>query len=503
MSKYILALDQGTTSSKSVLFNKNGEIICQKNQEFTQIFPQQGWVEHNPYEIWLSQINTAQFVINTCNIRKNEIAAIGITNQRETTILWNKETGAPIYNAIVWQDRRTANYCDELKLKGLESKILKKTGLVIDAYFSATKIKWILDNIPIAKSLLNENKLAFGTIDSWLIWNLTNGKLHVTDSSNASRTLLFNLYTNNWDEELAKIFNIPMSILPKIIPSSGIIGEVEIDGLLKGVKIASVAGDQQAATFGNLCIKKGMVKNTYGTGCFLLMNIGNEIKISNNNLVTTYGWHIKNSKIDVHNYCMEGSVFIGGAITQWLRDQLHFIRKSSEIEELASKVFDNGGAYIVPAFAGLGAPYWDQYARGAIFGLTRGTSDAHLARAAIEAIAYQVFDLVNALTIDTKENIKCIRVDGAACSNNLLMQFQADILNTVIERPKCLESTSLGVAFLAGIATNFWSSIDELEYIWKLDRRFEPNMSNAKRDELIFNWHKAVKRTRNWVLQNE
>lgn len=493
--KYILALDQGTTSSRAILFDKAGNIVSVKQQEFRQIFPQPAWVEHDPNEIWLSQLTTAKLAIAAIGATSDDIAAIGITNQRETTVVWNIETGVPIYNAIVWQDRRTASLVEELKNAGYFEKFQQKTGLVLDAYFSGTKLKWILDNTPNAHKLAKQGKLAFGTIDTWIIWNLTNRRDHVTDESNASRTLLFNIHTGQWDDELLKILDIPREILPKIVPSSGIIGEASSGLFGSRIPIAGIAGDQQAATFGNLCLKPGMVKNTYGTGCFLLMNTGEKALQSENNLLTTIGWNINNKR----SYCLEGSVFIGGAVTQWVRDGLGFIHASSEIEKLATSVADNGGVVMVPAFAGLGAPYWDQYARGAILGITRGTTQAHIARAALESIAFQVADLVNAMQSDAKTTLQVLRVDGGACKNDFLMQFQADILNVAVERPKCLELTALGAAYLAGIAVGFWSSTDELEHIWQLDKRFTPNMSVETREKLLAIWHKAVTRAQNWA----
>lgn len=495
MKKYILALDQGTTSSRAILFDKEGKIVSLKQQEFTQHFPKPGWVEHDPAEIWLSQLTTAKLVLSAAGATSEEVAAIGISNQRETTVIWNIETGIPIYNAIVWQDRRTADIVDNLKESGLTETFKQKTGLVLDAYFSGTKIKWILDNVPNARTLAKEGKLAFGTIDTWIIWNLSNKRNHVTDESNASRTLLFNINTGSWDDELLKILDIPREILPQIVPSSGIIAEASSGLFGSRIPIAGVAGDQQAATFGNLCLQPGMVKNTYGTGCFLLMNTGETSLLSKNNLLTTIGWNVNGKR----TYCLEGSVFIGGAVTQWIRDGLNFIHDSSEIEQLAKSVPDNGGVIMVPAFAGLGAPYWDQYARGAILGLTRGTTSAHIARAALESIAFQVADLVNAMQNDSKQTLSTLRVDGGACKNNFLMQFQADILNTVVERPECLELTALGVAYLAGIAVGFWKSTAELESVWKVEKRFEPNMSADTREKLLNTWHKAVKRSCDWI----
>lgn len=495
MSKYILALDQGTTSSRAILFDKLGNIIATKQQEFSQIYPKPSWVEHNPHEIWLTQLSTAKLVIATASATAKDIAAIGITNQRETTVVWNIETGIPIYNAIVWQDRRTSDLIDQLKARGLADKFKEKTGLVLDAYFSGTKLKWILDNIDGARELAKQNKLAFGTIDTWIIWNLTNRREHITDESNASRTLLFNIHAGKWDEELLQILDIPPQILPKIVPSSAIVGEASSGLFGQRIPIAGIAGDQQAATFGNMCIRPGMVKNTYGTGCFLLMNTGDKALPSTHNLLTTIGWQINNKR----NYCLEGSVFMGGAITQWIRDELHFINYSGEIEALATSVANNGGVYLVPAFTGLGAPYWDQYARGSIFGITRGTTKGHIARAAIESIAFQVADVVKAMEQDSKHYLSSLRVDGGACKNNFLMQFQADILNTIVERPKCLELTALGAAYLAGIAVGFWTSTDTLESIWQLDQSFEPQISENQRKQMLDTWHEAINRSRGWI----
>lgn len=495
MAKYILALDQGTTSSRAILFDRQGNIVNSQSQEFRQIFPKPGWVEHDPNEIWLTQLTTAKMAMAAAGVLSDDVAAIGITNQRETTIVWNIETGMPIYNAIVWQDRRTAHIIDELKQSGYATKFQEKTGLVLDAYFSGTKLKWILDNVKGSRELAKQGKIAFGTVDSWIIWNLTNRRNHVTDESNASRTLLFNINTGKWDNELLQILDIPYEILPKIVPSSGILGEASSGLFGKRIPIAGIAGDQQAATFGNLCLKPGMIKNTYGTGCFLLMNTGEKALLSENNLLTTIGWNINNTR----NYCLEGSVFIGGAVTQWIRDGMGFIENAAEIEKLATSVPDNGGVVLVPAFAGLGAPYWDQYARGTMFGLTRGTTSAHIARAALEAIAYQVTDLVIAMQNDSKEHLSTLRVDGGACKNNFLMQFQADLLNIIVERPKCLELTALGAAYLAGLAVGFWHSKSELENVWQLDKRFEPQMSGNKRTSLLEYWHEAVNRSKNWI----
>lgn len=495
MHKYVLALDQGTTSSRAILFDKLGNIVSSQSQEFKQIFPKPGYVEHDPNEIWLSQLTTAKMAMAGVAAAATDIAAIGITNQRETTVVWNVETGMPIYNAIVWQDRRTSDMIDQLKQQGLAQKFQEKTGLILDAYFSGTKLKWILDHVANARNIAKSGKLAFGTIDSWLIWNLTNRRNHVTDESNASRTMLFNIHTGTWDDELLQILDIPHEILPQIVPSSGICGEASSGLFGTRIPIAGIAGDQQAATFGNLCLKPGMVKNTYGTGCFLLMNTGKKAFQSTNNLLTTIGWNANNKR----EYCLEGSVFIGGAVTQWIRDGLKLIKDSKEIEALATSVPDNGGIYMVPAFAGLGAPHWDQYARGSIFGITRGTTNAHFARAALEAIAFQVNDLISAIQSDANVPLNRLRVDGGACKNDFLMQFQADITNIIVERPKCLELTATGAAYLAGLAVGFWQSITELEHVWQVDKRFEPNMSDSNRNELLAMWNEAISRSKNWI----
>ena len=495
--KYILALDQGTTSSRAIIFDQSANIVASKNMEFTQIYPKPSWVEHDPNEIWLSQLTTAKLAMGEIGAQAGDIAAIGITNQRETTVVWNQETGTPIYNAIVWQDRRTADMIDELKSRGLAEKFQAKTGLVLDAYFSGTKLKWILDNIDGARDLANAGKLLFGTIDTWIIWNLSNRRNHITDESNASRTLLFNIHTGSWDDELLEILDIPRNILPEVVSSSGVVAEASSGLFGKRIPIAGIAGDQQAATFGNMCIKPGMVKNTYGTGCFLLMNTGKNALKSENNLLTTTAWNINNER----NYCLEGSVFIGGAVTQWVRDGLEFIDDSNEIEALATSVTDNGGVVMVPAFAGLGAPHWDQYARGLIIGITRGTKQAHIARAALESIAFQVVDLVDAMEQDSKQKLSTLRVDGGACRNNFLMQFQADILDCVVERPVCLELTALGAAYLAGLGVGFWQSVDELESVWKVERSFTPQMDANTRNSLLEAWHEAVSRSRNWIKQ--
>lgn len=488
MSNFILALDQGTTSSRAIVFNRGGEIVSIAQKEFTQIFPQAGWVEHDPLEIWSAQLAVATEAIVKANLSATDINAIGITNQRETTVVWDRETGLPICNAIVWQDRRTASYCDEIKAKGLAPLIQKKTGLIVDSYFSATKARWILDNVAGAREKAELGKLAFGTIDSWLIWKLTDGKTHVTDVTNASRTMLFNIHTLTWDEELLRLFGIPENMLPEVRSSSEIYAETAGNILAARLPIAGVAGDQQSALFGQLCTSPGMVKNTYGTGCFMLMNIGNQPKISSNNLLTTIAWKINGEVV----YALEGSIFIGGAIVQWLRDELGLISSSAEVEKLASQVDDTQGVYVVPAFAGLGAPYWDQHARGTITGLTRGTSKAHIARAALESIAYQTMDVLKAMEADAEISIAELKVDGGATANNLLMQFQADLLGSKVIRPEVTEVTALGAAYLAGLATGFWKNMEEIGSQWKIDQTFEakPAPDHAQK---IQGWKKAVK----------
>lgn len=495
MADYILALDQGTTSSRAIIFNKSAKIVSVRQQEFQQIFPASGLVEHDPNEIWLTQLQTAKQVMADLNIQATEIAAIGIANQRETTVVWDKETGCPVYNAIVWQDRRTAALLEELQAQNLEPLFQRKTGLILDAYFSGTKLKWILDNVAGAREKAIQGKLAFGTIDTWLIWNLSNRRAHITDESNASRTLLFNIHTGQWDDELLEILTIPRAILPQIVSSSGLLAETSRELFDQCIPICGIAGDQQAATFGNLCIHPGMVKNTYGTGCFMLMNTGNKAEKSTQRLLTTTGWQIKRQR----SYCLEGSVFVGGAVVQWLRDEMKFIQHAEQIEALAETVPNNGGVFLVPAFTGLGAPYWDPYARGSLVGISRGTCQAHIARAALEAIAFQVADLARAMQKDADQNLKILRVDGGACKNNFLMQFQADILDCVIERPECLERTALGAAYLAGLAVGFWQSIAELETLWKLERRFEPHIKASERDTLVEQWQDAVSRSRGWL----
>ena len=490
--KYILALDQGTTSSRAIVFDHNGSVVSVAQQEFRQIFPQPGWVEHDAQEIWATQSNVAAQAINKARLTANDIAAIGITNQRETTVVWDRTTGKPICNAIVWQDRRTAGACDRLKARGLAKVIRRKTGLVVDAYFSGTKLQWILNNVPGAKAKARAGELAFGTIDSWLVWNLTGGRTHVTDPSNASRTMLFNIHTGDWDDELLKMFGVPRSVLPEVRSSSEVYGESNLLGA--AIPIAGIAGDQQAALFGQVCTKPGMVKNTYGTGCFMLMNTGTKPIASRNNLLTTVAWRIGNRT----EYALEGSIFIAGAVVQWLRDGLQIISSSSEVEALASQVPDNGGVYVVPAFAGLGAPHWDQYARGLIIGLTRGSSRSHIARAALEGIAYQVADVLQAMQSDSKIRLKELRVDGGACANNLLMQFQADLLNVPVVRPKVSETTALGAAYLAGLAVGYWKDQSEIATQWQTDRGFVPAMKTATRKKLVSGWTKALGRAMKW-----
>jgi glycerol kinase len=490
-----MSLDQGTTSSRAVLFNHNGEPVEIAQQDFTQIFPQPGWVEHNPIEIWESQIFTAKEVLKKAEALNLEVAAIGITNQRETTLVWDKTTGEPIYNAIVWQDRRTAKFCDQLRKNGKTEQIKEKTGLILDAYFSATKLKWILDNIEGARTRANNNKLCFGTVDTWLVWKLTNGKKFITDVSNASRTMLFNIHNLNWDQELLDLFDIPINILPQVKESSQVYGETSEGIFNKKISISGIAGDQQAALFGQLCTEKGMVKNTYGTGCFLLMNTGSEPVYSKNNLLTTVAWKINGTV----NYALEGSIFVGGAAVQWLRDGLKIIDTAAEIEELAFSVPDNGGVYFVPALTGLGAPYWDSYARGAIIGITRGTTQAHIARATLEGIAYQVYDIVSAMEADANAKGTELRVDGGATGNNLLLQFQTDIFGFPVVRPNVQEITALGAAYLAGLAIGFWNNIEELKKQWSINKTFQPEMEIKKAEGLLKQWHKAVSRSANWI----
>jgi len=495
VKKYILAFDQGTTSSRAMVFDNSGTIVSIAQKEFTQIFPSPGWVEHDPNEIWSTQLGVAAEAVSRASLSSKDIAAIGITNQRETIVVWENETGKPVYNAIVWQDRRTADFCDNLKKQNLETKIREKTGLVIDAYFSATKINWILKNIEGARQKAEAGKLAFGTIDSWLIWNLTKGAVHATDITNASRTLLFNINTQDWDEELLKIFEIPKSMLPEVKQSSEIFGSTSEALFSTEIPIGGVAGDQQSALFGQMCTSPGMVKNTYGTGCFMLMNIGDRPIISKNNLLTTIAWKV-NGEIQ---YALEGSIFIAGAVVQWLRDGLGIIRTSAEVEVLATSIKNNDGVYFVPAFTGLGAPYWNQHARGLIVGMTRGTKSAHIARAALESIAYQTMEVLKAMEADSGIHIKELRVDGGATANDLLMQFQADVLNTKVIRPKITETTAMGAAYLAGLAVGFWNDMKEINDQWKMERCFEPNQIGKSMDENIKGWKRAVKAAIAWA----
>lgn len=487
MPKFMLALDQGTTSSRAIIFDHAGTPVSIAQKEFTQIFPQPGWVEHDPMEIWSSQIGVAAEAISKATLRSSDIEAIGITNQRETTVVWDRRTGKPVYNAIVWQDRRTADICDALVEKGYEDTIRKKTGLVIDAYFSATKIKWILDNVPGARENAEAGHLAFGTIDSWLVWNLTDGKVHATDITNASRTLLFNINTLTWDKELLDLFGVPASMLPEVKSSSEVVAQTSIGIFSTPIPIAGIAGDQQSALFGQMCTKPGMVKNTYGTGCFMLMNIGDKPILSSHKLVTTIAWKIG----DQVQYALEGSIFIAGAVVQWLRDGLGIISSSGEVENLARKVESSDGVYLVPAFVGLGAPHWDPHARGTIIGMTRGTGAAHIARAALESIAYQTNDVLKAMEADASIGIEELRVDGGATANNLLMQFQSDILGVDVVRPQVTEVTAIGAAYLAGLATGFWKDVEEIRKQWKIDRAFKPT-AGFRKDELIKGWKRAV-----------
>jgi len=494
MEKYILSIDAGTTSNRAILFNHSGEIVCSAQQEFEQIYPQAGWVEHNPDTIWETQLNVIREVFQKHGISPAQVAGIGITNQRETTVVWNRETGEPVYSAIVWQDRRTAGICDSLKEKGFEKVITEKTGLVIDAYFSGTKIKWILDNIKGAREMAKAGKLAFGTVDTWLIWKLSGGALHVTDVSNASRTMIYNIHTLNWDDELLKILEIPTEILPDVKSSSEFYGLTSKEIFGSEIPISGIAGDQQAALFGQMCINDGMVKNTYGTGCFVVMNTGKKPIASKHKLLTTIGWKIG----DEVTYALEGSIFIGGAVVQWLRDKLEIIQSSSEIEKLALQVENNGGVSFVQGFVGLGAPHWDQYATGAIIGLSRGTGKAHIARAALEAIAFQSMEVIETMVEDSGIELNELRVDGGASVNNLLMQIQANSIRKSVVRPKVTETTALGAAYLAGLAVGFWRNIDEIKNQWQVDRKFDPESKKEETQKAIANWKKAVERSKNW-----
>jgi len=490
--KYILALDQGTTSSRAIVFDYAGSIVTVAQKEFRQIFPKPGWVEHDPRDIWSTQAGVAAEALHKANVAASDVAAIGITNQRETAVVWDRATGAPICNAIVWQDRRTSGICDRLRARKLDRVIRRKTGLVIDAYFSATKVQWILENVKGAKAKARAGELAFGTVDTWLIWNLTGGKVHVTDASNASRTMLYDIKTGDWDDELLRIFGVPRSMLPEVRSSSEVYAETRILGT--PIPIAGIAGDQQAALFGQVCTKPGMVKNTYGTGCFMLMNTGPKPIASKNNLLTTVAWRIGNRT----EYALEGSIFIAGAVVQWLRDGLEFFRSSPEVEALAITVSDTGGVYLVPAFAGLGAPHWDQYARGTIVGLTRGTTKAHIARAALEAIALQVMDVLKAMEADAGIKLKELRVDGGASANDLLMQLQADLLNVPVVRPKVSETTALGAAYLAGLAVGYWKSQADIARQWQADKRFTPAMNKPERKRIAMGWERALGRAKAW-----
>lgn len=490
MEQYILSLDQGTSSSRAIVFDRKGQICSMAQREFTQYFPKPGWVEHNPHEIWSSQASVIAEAIAAIDINGLNIAGIGITNQRETTIVWDRETEEPVYNAIVWQDRRTSEYCDSLKAEGKTEWIREKTGLIIDAYFSATKIKWILDNVPGARERAEKGKLMFGTVDTWLIWRLTRGEVHVTDPSNASRTMLFNIRTLQWDEELLKLFDIPASMMPEVRSSSEVYGATKTTIFAHKVPIAGIAGDQQAALFGQMCVEPGSVKNTYGTGCFLLMNSGEKPIASKNNLLTTIAWKIG----DKVNYALEGSIFVGGSVVQWLRDGLGIIRSSSEVEaRWASSVPDTGGVYFVPALTGLAAPHWDQYARGAISGISRGTTAAHIARAALEGIAYQTLDIVGAMQRDAGVSLVELKVDGGAARNDLLMQFQADLLATKVIRPRVTETTALGAAYLAGLAVGYWESVGEIRKQWQAEHIFEPAADRTQIAKAVAGWEDAVR----------
>ncbi|GGW24810.1 glycerol kinase GlpK [Arenibacter certesii] len=497
MEKFILALDQGTSSSRAVIFDKKGNIVSTAQKEFTQYFPEPGWVEHDPIEIWSTQAGMAAEVVTKRGLSGANIAAIGITNQRETVVVWDKITGEPVYNAIVWQDKRTSDYCDTLKANGKSDLIREKTGLVIDSYFSATKVKWILDNVSGARERAEAGELLFGTIDSWLIWKMTQGELHLTDVTNASRTLIFNINTLEWDQELLDLFTIPKNMLPQVKQSSEIYGHSHPNFFATRIPIAGIAGDQQAALFGQMCTQPGMVKNTYGTGCFMLMNIGEKPIISTNNLITTIAWKINGRT----QYALEGSIFIAGAVVQWLRDGLKVINNSSEVEKLANSVSSSDGIYFVPAFAGLGAPHWNQKAQGTIFGLTRGSTDAHIARAALESIAYQTMDILKAMEADSGVTIKELRVDGGATVNKLLMQFQSDVLNTKTVRPKVVETTVMGAAYLAGLAVGYWKDLEEIQKIWQTDVHFSPTEEQTEIEKGIKGWYRAVEALQYWTEQ--
>ena len=496
---HIIALDQGTTSSRAIVFDQDASIVAVGQREFQQIFPRPGWVEHDPGEIWATQMSVTTEALGRAHLRPRDIAAIGITNQRETTVVWDRETGQPVYNAIVWQDRRTADFCDRLKRDGHEDFVRERTGLVIDAYFSGSKIAWILDNVPGARARAEAGKLAFGTIDSWLVWQLTSDSTHITDVTNASRTMLFNIHTLKWDEDLLRLLRVPASMLPEVRSSSEIYGKVSTTLGPEGVPIAGIAGDQQAALFGQMCVSPGLTKNTYGTGCFLLQNTGERPAASRNRLLSTVAWQVGGKTM----YALEGSVFIGGAVVQWLRDGLGIIRQSSDVEALALSVADSGGVYLVPAFAGLGAPHWDPYARGTIVGITRGTTAAHIARAAVESIAFQVADLLEAARNDAGIDLAELRVDGGAAANNHLLQFQADILGVAVVRPKVTETTALGAAYLAGLAVGFWDSTDALARHWQVDRRFEPSIPSSAAAARRAEWHEALNRSKSWIAGSQ
>ena len=491
MQKYILALDQGTTSSRAIVFDHSGKICSVAQKEFTQHFPKPGWVEHDPNEIWSSEAAVIAEAISAIDINGLDIAAIGITNQRETTIVWDIDTEEPIYNAIVWQDRRTAEYCDKLKAQGLVDKVREKTGLIIDAYFSGTKIKWILDNVPGARERAEKGKLRFGNVDSWLVWRLTRGEVHCTDVTNASRTMLFNINTLQWDDDLLKLLDIPRSMMPEVKSSSEVYGHTKTTIFAHEVPIAGIAGDQQSALFGQMCLTPGSIKNTYGTGCFVMLNIGYKPLLSKNNLLTTVAWKIG----DEVKYALEGSIYVGGSVVQWLRDGLGFIKSSSEVEELASSVPDSGGVYFVPALTGLAAPYWDQYARGTIVGITRGTTRAHIARAALDGIAFQTYDIAQAMARDLGAPLTELKVDGGASRNNLLMQFQSNLLGIPVVRPKITETTALGAAYLAGLAVGFWKDIDEIKSQWQVERTFNPVPENEEIENAKKGWQDAIQRT--------
>jgi len=494
MSEFILSLDQGTTSSRAIIFDHFGQPVATAQKEFTQIYPNPGWVEHNPEEIWSTQAGVAGEVLAMTGLKGSDIAGIGITNQRETTIVWERKTGKPIYNAIVWQDRRTADFCDKLKGLGTDKVILEKTGLIVDAYFSATKVKWILENVKGAKALAEKGELAFGTVDSWLVWNLTRGRLHITDVSNASRTMLFNIHTMSWDKDLLEIFAIPESMLPEVRSSSDIYGTTS-GHFSADIPVAGIAGDQQSALFGQMCIEPGMVKNTYGTGCFMMMNIGNRPIASKSKLLTTVAWRIGSET----RYALEGSIFIAGAVVQWLRDGLGIISRSADVEKLTSSVNGSDGVYFVPAFAGLGAPHWNQHARGTMVGITRGTTSAHIARAALESIAFQTFEVLQAMEKDSGIEIKELRVDGGATVNNFLMQFQSDLLQASVIRPKITETTALGAAYLAGLAVKYWRNMEEIKTQWQIDKTFVPLMPANETESLIKGWYRAVKAAEAWA----